>query len=263
MDNHGNDQANKDAHAKPKAHKSHAHVHSGSHEEHEGAPEWLISFADNVMLMMGIFVILLALNMNKPEGASAGGPSDGSERAGAGESDQELDFALAVRKAFNNEVDINSLDPADALLVRRLRERTLGTPRGNEGTSQGPPELRPLGPQDVAWDGGIVTFAEFATELDPAARQTLIDLTPQLEGVNFTVELRGHASIWESMNHPERGYDIAHKRARAAALFLVEQGIPWERIRIVSMGDSAGRSKEQVTPRGVGNIERVEIVLVR
>lgn len=43
----------------------------GAHEEHEGAPEWLISFADNVALMMGFFVILLAMNMGPKGGGEA------------------------------------------------------------------------------------------------------------------------------------------------------------------------------------------------
>ncbi|MCL4212087.1 MAG: hypothetical protein KJZ68_15650, partial [Phycisphaerales bacterium] len=55
-------------HGKKHAHKrgGHGHGHGGGgHEEgHEGAPEWLISFADMVMLMMGFFVILFALNVN-------------------------------------------------------------------------------------------------------------------------------------------------------------------------------------------------------
>ena len=51
-----------------------AHATGGGHdEEHEGAPEWLISFADMVMLIMGFFVILFALNMSPPAKAAACG----------------------------------------------------------------------------------------------------------------------------------------------------------------------------------------------
>ena len=55
-----------------------AHVTGGGHDdEHEGAPEWLISFADMVMLIMGFFVILFALNMAPPATAGAGGNEEG------------------------------------------------------------------------------------------------------------------------------------------------------------------------------------------
>ena len=50
---------------------SHGAPHAAHEEHHEGAPEWLISFADNVALMMGFFVILLAMNMGpKAKGES-------------------------------------------------------------------------------------------------------------------------------------------------------------------------------------------------
>ena len=57
------------------------HMHGGDHdEEHDGAPEWLISFADMVMLIMGFFVILYALNATPPQQAGAEGDSDGPRR---------------------------------------------------------------------------------------------------------------------------------------------------------------------------------------
>src|SRR5512136_3011850 len=106
------------AHAAP-AHHSHGKGHGGGghgEEAHEGAPEWLISFADNVMLQMGFFVILLALAM---KGSSAGGlAKEGKQRAGGGSpTPDQLDFAIAVREAFNNPVDVNSTDINDLLLV--------------------------------------------------------------------------------------------------------------------------------------------------
>ena len=59
---------------------SHGGGHAaGGHEEgHEGAPEWLISFADNVALMMGFFVILLAMNMG-PKGSSVNNTGEPGE----------------------------------------------------------------------------------------------------------------------------------------------------------------------------------------
>src|ERR1700761_6397949 len=67
-----------------KAHKSHGGGHGGGgHEEHAGAPEWLISFADNVALLMGFFVILLAMNMG-PKNKASGAEGEGS-RGGAPE----------------------------------------------------------------------------------------------------------------------------------------------------------------------------------
>ena len=67
----------------------------GGHEDHhEGAPEWLISFADNVALMMGFFVILLAMNMKSPKTYEGiGGPDE------HGGNVDQLDFVLALRSS--------------------------------------------------------------------------------------------------------------------------------------------------------------------
>src|SRR6185503_8776216 len=109
----------KDEHGKGHGGGSHGHGGGhggGGHEEHEGAPEWLISFADNVALMMGFFVILLAMNMKSPKTNSGiGGP----DRQG-GNLDQ-MDFVLALREAFN-PIDLDSHNPAEAELRKLKRE---------------------------------------------------------------------------------------------------------------------------------------------
>jgi hypothetical protein len=85
----------------------------GIHDEEEegGAPEWLISFADMVMLIMGFFVILFALNV-QPKGGEAGGGGEHAE--GVATQPQELDPALveAIRRAFHSP--LNPSDPRDA-----------------------------------------------------------------------------------------------------------------------------------------------------
>src|SRR5215468_5365718 len=105
--------ADEEHHDEKEQHKSHGggHGHGGGHEEgHEGAPEWLISFADNVTLMMGFFVILLAVNM----GPKGNGPSDASKQGDSSEPPpQLLDAQIAIREAFNNPVNLNSMDPGE------------------------------------------------------------------------------------------------------------------------------------------------------
>src|SRR5437588_11856819 len=107
-----------DEHHDEKEHKKHSsHApHGGGHEEaHEGAPEWLISFADNVTLMMGFFVILLAVNMG-PKGAGAtNAPQQGDSSLPP---PSLLDAQIAIREAFNNPVNLNSMDPGEQPLIR-------------------------------------------------------------------------------------------------------------------------------------------------
>src|SRR5262245_35934857 len=72
----------------------HHHHGGGGHGdgEHEGAPEWLISFADNVMLMMGLFVIMLAMNMAKETMGGIGG----EEEFGGAPTAEMADFVLPI-----------------------------------------------------------------------------------------------------------------------------------------------------------------------
>src|ERR1043165_7557814 len=86
------------------------HGGGGGHEEHEGAPEWLISFADNVALLMGFFVILLAMNMAKPKTGGLGG-----ENQNPSQQDMDMvDAVISIRAAFHNPVDMTSEDPNEA-----------------------------------------------------------------------------------------------------------------------------------------------------
>jgi hypothetical protein len=116
-DAHGGGDAN--GHGGKKKHKKHhGGGHGGGHEEgHEGAPEWLISFADMVMLMMGFFVIMFAMNI-QPKGGNAGGGGEQSD--GVAAQPDMIDFAIAVRKAFHNDVDVTSDDPRDTMLIQRI-----------------------------------------------------------------------------------------------------------------------------------------------
>jgi len=98
-------------------HKGEEHGGGGTHEEHEGAPGWLISFADNVSLMMGFLVILPAVRMGPKATAVQGGePSEN----GATQAPDMLDFVISVREGFKNPVNIDSDKPDDQPLIRRI-----------------------------------------------------------------------------------------------------------------------------------------------
>ena len=223
-------------HSEGKSRRSHGgpHSHGSSHEEHEGAPEWLISFADNVMLQMGFFVILLALNLKDP---TAGG--DGGRHKEGDPPSSLLDAAIAIRQAFNNPVDINSTNPADAPLIRRLLEREQSgrsISPGPEGSRQDHQSIRP---SDYVAPNGLILFDDGVAAVPAAARKTIADIARAVAGKRFVVEVRGHVSVAEAARTDDRGMRLSYERALAVALLLEEHGLKGRQIRIVPQGDTS------------------------
>jgi outer membrane protein OmpA-like peptidoglycan-associated protein len=232
--------------------------HGGGHEEaHEGAPEWLISFADNVMLQMGFFVILLGLALQTQPGMRSGGSGAGQP----GPSPEQLDWALAVREAFNNPVDPESVDPRDVLLVRRLAERRGLASADSPGRRGADHAVRSIRPSDYVGLGGTVPFARDSGALDDEGRAALAELLTHLVGHRNVLELRGHVSAAEAFGKPDRGMTLSYDRAHAVAEALAAGGVGWERMRLIGSADNdrvaRGDYGEQVNREN----QRVEIIV--
>jgi flagellar motor protein MotB len=208
-------------------------------EEHEGAPEWLISFADMVMLMMGFFVILFALNV-QPKGGNAGGGGEQSD--GVAAQPDMIDFAIAVRKAFHNDVDVTSNDPRDQLLIQRVLQSQHGGAgeSKHEGKDQNVQSVRQ---SDHFGRGTSVLFAPRSAAVSESAGKTLAELAKQLRGQATVIEVRGHVGVSEAYGDPEAAMTLASDRALAAARRLAAGGIDWWRLRVVAAG-----SGERVEP---------------
>jgi len=218
----------------------------GGHEEaHEGAPEWLISFADNVALMMGFFVILVAMNMAKETAGGIGG----NEKNKGGDPDAinapqdtsteelMLDFAIGLREAFNNPVDLSSKDPKDEQLRQRLLQRAgksetkVPGVKGYEQDVQGP---RPSEYRAVT---GTVPFAENSAGVSNAGLSVLNEVSQKIRGRTLMVEVRGHTSAAEAFNKPDAAMKLSWDRAQAVAKGLAERGVDWWQLRLVVCGD--------------------------
>jgi flagellar motor protein MotB len=241
-DAHGGGDAN--GHGGKKKHKKHhGGGHGGGHEEgHEGAPEWLISFADMVMLMMGFFVIMFAMNI-QPKGGNAGGGGEQSD--GVAAQPDMIDFAIAVRKAFHNDVDVTSNDPRDQLLIQRILASQHGGAgeSKDEGTKGKDQNVQSVRQSDHFGRGTSVLFAPRTASVSEAAGKTLAELAKQLRGQATVIEVRGHVGVSEAYGDPEAAMTLASDRALAAARRLAAGGIDWWRLRVVAAG-----SGERVEP---------------
>lgn len=229
------------AQEKSEAHDGHKHkgghgAHGGGHEEgHEGAPEWLISFADNVALMMGFFVILLAMNMAK---SSVGGGGKKGEHGEVPKSEESmLDFAIAVREAFNNPVDINSSDPRDLDLVKRLRQRAGKSETRDPGIKGHENDVQAIRPSDYYSISGSITFPENSADLPDSGRPTIHEVAAKAKGLRLVVEVRGHSSSVESLRGPEVAMKLSADRAMVVAKALAVEGLDWWQMRLVVCAD--------------------------
>jgi len=209
------------------------HGGGGGHEEHEGAPEWLISFADNVTLMMGFFVIMLAMNM-KPATAGAGGTDkDGNPMA----SPDMIDAALAIREGFNNPVNLASTDPRDLPLIRRVLERNekgFARTTGVPGDQHDVESIRASKYRELC---GSVPFGSQSSALNDETRKKARSIAIQFKGIMTMIEVRGHCSTAEAAAAKDHGRELCYQRAAVVASELESFGIDARQVRIVVCGD--------------------------
>jgi outer membrane protein OmpA-like peptidoglycan-associated protein len=211
------------------------HDLAGHDEEHEGAPEWLISFADMVMLIMGFFVILYALNASPPATAGAEGASDG-ESAATVPFDRWAEFVWNTRKAFGNPIDLNTTDPKLKEIVDWYKSEGPGRAEqeGEVGDHADTYSPRESGAQSAMVE---IRFAHDDGALSAAAMASIERVAEQIRGLPTMIEIHGHASHGESTHDVQAGIDLSYQRARTVAGALVDSGIPWRRIQIVAAGD--------------------------
>jgi outer membrane protein OmpA-like peptidoglycan-associated protein len=214
-------------------HGGHGGGHGGgAHEEHEGVPEWMISFADNTALMMGLFVILLALNMG-PKGSGV----EGAASAAQSQADVMDDFAIEIREAFNNPVDPNSTEPHEQRLVKRVKQKSTGN-SNEEGPSKRGPESQSVKPTEYSAIGGKIPFDDGSAVLSPTGQQKIADIAAKVGQLRYTIEVRGHTTPSETMRNETRARQLSYERAMAVAQALAVQGVPWRQMRVVACGDS-------------------------
>src|ERR1700728_2988805 len=115
-------------------------------EECEECPEWIFTFADLVMLMMGFFVILWVL---KPSATP-----QPNTKTGEAQTEQWLETAGQIRSEFGWAPDPKGADPVDQAVLRmRVRNgpgergEVVHPPKGAQGTDS---EVMSIGPGQQA-----------------------------------------------------------------------------------------------------------------
>src|SRR4051794_25820907 len=146
--------------------------------ECEECPEWIFTFADLVMLMMGFFVILWVLKPN---------PGDPAKP----QQELPLDVLAAIREAFGHVPDPQSKDPVDAYMIIKKLEllkpmkspgeggKTRVKPEGATGTD---PEVEMIRASKQVGTGTKVIFAAADAVLTPESMQSLSAIADLIRG---------------------------------------------------------------------------------
>ncbi|MFO0830550.1 MAG: flagellar motor protein MotB [Phycisphaerales bacterium] len=231
--------------------------------EHEGAPEWLISFADNVALMMGFFVILLAMNMGPKADPKQGGEPDETNvgEGGKEQTNRQMDFVIGVREAFNTPIKMDSKNPSEQRLIKRMIEKqTRGTATGNDTSGKDDRNQAPR-PSDYDKVTALIVFPDKSAALPSNAHDAITTVAEKQKDQRWIVEVRGHVSPFEQMHNHQKGMELSYQRALAVAQALVDAGMRWESLRVVACSDGdrvVKRSFDREADRGN---QRVEIVV--
>lgn len=228
--------------------------------ECEECPEWIFTFADLVMLMMGFFVILWVL---KPA------PSKDQPNAGS-PNDDWIAVAAAVREAFGYMPDPHSKDPVDLhMLLKRMHtvnpvkgptpgSRAHIEEHGARGTD---PEVQSIREGKRAVIGGRMLFDRGSAEITADTRNSLEQIIARIRGHYNIVMIKGHAAL-DDLPEGSSGtqlMDLSLRRAQAVANFLVANGVDAQVLRIQGCStyepiDEQAYSAEAQTPN-----RRVEI----
>lgn len=229
--------------------------------ECEECPEWIFTFADLVMLMMGFFVILWVLK-----------PSPGKD----GEQPQalDLDVLAAIREAFGHVPAPDSTDPVDKyMLLKKLEQmkplrgegdggKTKLERKGAEGDQ---PEVTAIRPGKQAIVGTRVLFAAGDAKLSAEALKNLSQIAELIKGLTNVMLVKGHCSLddFGEGATEEQMMDLSLRRAKAAADHLVSKGVRAETLRVVGCSVHEPVAQRAYMPETRAMNRRVEIEAMR
>ncbi len=198
--------------------------------ECEECPEWIFTFADLVMLMMGFFVILWVL---KPAPTKAEQMLD----------PRWLEVVAKIRAAFDYLPDPKSNDPVDVyMILKKLEEmKTLKGPGDGgkikpdqpqpEGTD---PEVQTIRKGRQAIVGSRVLFAPGDATLSPESHHILDEITTAVTGHRTIFQVKGHTSLDDFPQPADatKKMELSLRRAQMVADYLTAHGVAPEILRV-------------------------------
>jgi chemotaxis protein MotB len=190
-----------------------------------GVPEWFVTFADMMTLLLAFFVMLVSMsNFQEPK--------------------EFQSLVAMLQEQFGHQP---SQGEVEKNLVVAANADDLPDAEQRKGTLP----------------GGIIHFGNLSTELTEEHKRALHQIAQQLAASDTTLEIRGHSS--QVVLDPNSGvrdlWDLADRRCHSTMAFLIEQGVDPARIRLANAGVSEPLYNGADPSRLSGN-SRVEIRLI-
>jgi flagellar motor protein MotB len=200
--------------------------------ECEECPEWIFTFADLVMLMMGFFVILWVL---KPNPGKKGSDNDS-------ENDYVVKIAASIRAGFDYVPNPQSKDPVDKQMIIDGLSRIHPPGEGKMGNAKSEPkgavgtenEVTSIRPSNHATEGGKMLFERGSDVLTDQTKAELDQVADMIRGHRNIVMIKGHTSLDDLPDGAteQQKMDLSLKRAQAAADYLGSKGVDPRAIRV-------------------------------
>jgi outer membrane protein OmpA-like peptidoglycan-associated protein len=228
--------------------------------ECEECPEWIFTFADLVMLMMGFFVILWVLK-----------PSPAPKTAAAEQANEDMiKLAASIREAFGYVPKAGSGDPVDVhmLLNKSSQPRVPDGPGAGGKTQLKPegavgrdPEVMSIRPGQQSIVGGKLLFDRTESQLLPETQRLLDQIAMKIRGHRTIVVVKGHTALddFDDTTKPDQKLDLSLRRAQRVADYLVSQGVEPEILRVVGCSTFEPIIQRDYTPTSQSQNRRVEV----
>jgi flagellar motor protein MotB len=226
--------------------------------ECEECPEWIFTFADLVMLMMGFFVILWVLK-----------PNPGKKGTSDTQDEYLIKVEASIRAGFGYVPDPHSKNPVDMQMIINgtSKQQVNGpgeggrSPRDPKGPQGAHPDVTDIRPARQVTEGGKMLFDKGSDELTAEIKLGLDEVANVIRGHHNIVMIKGHTSLDDLPENatPAQLLDLSLRRATAAQQYLVEKGVEPRVLRVQGCSTFEPMIKQQYSADAQRHNRRIEV----